>query len=170
MFSLIFYKRLSYVLQEVFRELDTGQISCRVLERADAGALYHLINSQPLADLEYFRPHGFDIVSIEDKLENKSFLMMGMFSDNRLLGYFFLRFFLNKRCFVGRLIDIHYRGKGLGTIMNKIMYETAWRMDFRCFSTISIRNSNVMRAHSKNSQMIVLKKLQDDYLLVEFVR
>lgn len=158
------------VLHEVFGELDPEQVNCRKLEREDADTLYHLIDSQPVTELEYFRPHEFDIDSIKRKLRNDSFLMMGLFCDNSLVGYFFLRFFLNKRCFVGRLIDIKHRGKGLGIIMNRIMYETAWRMNFRCFSTISRKNSSVMRAHSKNSRMVVLKELQNDYLLVEFVR
>ena len=54
--------------------------------------------------------------------------------------------------------------------MNKIMYETAWRMNFRCLSTISRNNIKVMRAHAKNSAMVVLKELQNDYLLVEFIK
>ena len=54
--------------------------------------------------------------------------------------------------------------------MNFIMYETAWRMGFRCLSTISRNNIAVMRAHAKNPTMVVLKELSNDYLLVEFVR
>ena len=54
--------------------------------------------------------------------------------------------------------------------MNNIMYEISWGMNFHCLSTISKNNKAVMRAHSKNESMIVLKELQNDYLLVEFVR
>jgi hypothetical protein len=96
--------------------------------------------------------------------------MMGSFDGNKMTGYFFLRFFANKKCFVGRLIDKDYRGRGIGPVMNNIMYETAWRMSFHCLSTISRNNKAVMRAHAKNRTMIVLKELQNDYLLVEFIR
>ena len=96
--------------------------------------------------------------------------MMGAFDKERLAGYFFLRFFASKKCFVGRIIDKPYRGKGIGNIMNHIMYQTAWRMGFRCLSTISKNNHAVIRAHAKNTSMVVLKELQNDYLLVEFVK
>ncbi len=96
--------------------------------------------------------------------------MMGAFNQDKIVGYFFLRFFPNKQCFVGRLIDKEYRGQGIGTVMNNIMYETAWRMKFRCLSTISKNNIAVIRAHAKNPNMNVIKELQNDYLLVEFVR
>jgi len=85
------------------------------------------------------------------------------------VGYFFLRFFANRKCFVGRIIDREYRGMGIGNGMNRIMYRTAWNMGFRCLSTMSKNNSAVMKAHQKNSSMLVLKELQNDYILVEFI-
>ncbi len=54
--------------------------------------------------------------------------------------------------------------------MNFIMYETAWRMGFRCLSTISRNNAAVMRAHSGNRSMRILKELNDGYMLVEFIQ
>jgi RimJ/RimL family protein N-acetyltransferase len=96
--------------------------------------------------------------------------MMGAFDGERMIGYFFLRFFANKKCFVGRIIDKDYRGKGVGLTMNKIMYETAWGMFFRCYSTISNNNKAVIKAHAKNSSMKIRKELANDYLLVEFIR
>jgi hypothetical protein len=96
--------------------------------------------------------------------------MMGVFEKDKLVGYFFLRCFWNRKCFVGRLIDYNYRGKGIGWIMNNIMYNVAWDSGFRCLSTISRNNKAVMTAHSRNPAMIILKELQNDYMLVEFVR
>ena len=136
----------------------------------DIQPLYELIASQPSEDLRYFKPHKFDIGSLEAQKRKPAFLMMGAFEGETLVGYFFLRFFANKKCFVGRLIDKDHRGKGIGLTMNFIMYQTSWRMGFRCLSTISRNNSSVMNAHAKNPTMIVLKELQNDYLLVEFIR
>jgi hypothetical protein len=101
---------------------------------------------------------------------NPAFLMMGVFDGSRLAGYFFLRCFWNKKCFVGRLVDAPYEGKGLGRAMNGILYPIAWQMGFRCLSTISKNNRDVMRSHAGNPAMRVLKELADDYLLVEFVQ
>jgi hypothetical protein len=141
----------------------------RSLKASDADALFHLIASQPKDDLAYFSPHGFDLQSIQKQFKIKSFLMMGVFDQESLIGYFFLRFFANKKCFVGRLIDRNYRGKRIGLNMNKIMYNISWELGFRCLSTISRNNKAIMKAHGKNSSMIILKELQNNYLLVEFV-
>lgn len=157
------------VLPGVFREFSKPPFLYRQLNLEDSDSLYSLISSQHDKDLEYFRPHGFDPDSLKKQFEKSSFLMMGVFDKEDLVGYFFLRFFANGTCFVGRLIDKQFRGMGIGSIMNDIMYNTAWRMDFRCMSTISQNNAAVMKAHDKNPSMIILKKLQNDYMLVEFV-
>jgi hypothetical protein len=170
LFSFLYQSKLEKVLPDVFRENTESQFLFRKLSLSDAGALHNLICSQTESDLMYFKPHGFDIESIRKQFNNHSFLMMGVFEQQKITGYFFLRFFANRKCFVGRLIDTEYRGKGIGLIMNKIMYETSWRMGFRCFSTISKNNLAVIRAHAKNQRMVIQKDLANEYLLVEFVR
>jgi len=169
-FSLFYKSKLEKVLPAVLKELNENEYSFRRLKPSDAEALYKMINMQTLYDLDYFHPHRFDLISIKSQFENHSFLMMGAFEDDIIVGYFFLRFFINRKCFVGRLIDKNYRGRGIGEVMNKIMYETAWGMKFHCMSTISRRNKAIMKAHSKNQSMIIRKELQNDYLLVEFVQ
>jgi len=169
-FSLFYRSRLEKVIPRIFDESPSSSFSFKRLVLSDAGSLYSLIEDQEASDLEYFRPHGFDLRSIKKQFRNRSFLMMGVFNRDTMIGYFFLRFFINKKCFVGRLIDKHYRGQGIGLVMNYIMYETSWRMGYRCLSTISKNNTSVMRAHAKNPTMRVLKELQNDYLLVEFTR
>ena len=169
LFSLLYKSSLNNAIYSVFDELVVPSYAYRKLVITDASSLYNLINSQEEADLEYFKPHGFDKKSIISQFFNRSFLMMGVFDNDKLIGYFFLRFFANKKCFVGRLIDRDYRGRGIGKEMNKIMYQIAWRMGFRCLSTISRNNKAVIRAHSNNRTMVLIKELQNDFLLVEFV-
>lgn len=170
LFSLFYKPRMKKVLADVFKEFTTAGFHFRTLTLADIDTLHELINSQPASDLTYFSPHGFDLKSLQAQFKKPSFLMMGAFEGNKMVGYFFLRFFFNRKCFVGRLINKDHRGKGIGLVMNKIMYETAWRLNFRCQSTISKNNAAVMKAHSKNLNMVVLKELQHDYLLVEFIK
>jgi hypothetical protein len=155
---------------KVINEIKLPPYSFRRLNVSDAKSLFNLIQSQSAPDLKYFNPHRFHLSSIQDQFRKRAFLMMGVFDGEKMVGYFFLRFFANKKCFVGRIIDKEYRGKGIGITMNSIMYNISWRMRFRCLSTISRNNSNVMAAHSKNPFMVVIKELQNDYLLVEFVK
>ena len=170
LFSLLYRSRLEKVLSGVFEEVTESRYNFRKLAQADINGLHLLLNSRDEGDLDYFKPHRFDIKSLERQLKIPSFLMMGAFDGEKMAGYFFLRFFANKKCFVGRLTDKDYRGKGIGRTMNRIMYETAWRMGFRCLSTISRNNTLVMKAHAENRNMVVLKELAGDYMLVEFVR
>lgn len=169
LFSYLFRPELERVLPQVFIDFTKGPFEYRVLHHNDAERLQDLINNQAETDLEYFRPHPFDRDSIIRQLRKSSFLMMGTFDGDRLTGYFFLRFFANRKCFVGRLIDKEHRGQGIGKIMNAIMYNIAWRLKFRCLSTISKNNQLVIKAHSLNKHMIILKELKNDYLLVEFL-
>ncbi len=169
-FSHYYGARLYAISENVISEYADPQLIYRKLHISDAEALYELLNTQSPDDLEFFNPHGFELYDIEKLARKKSFLMMGVFDAGKLIGYFFLRFFANKKCFVGRLIDKDYRGKGIGRGMNMIMYETAWRMGFRCLSTISRNNLSVMNAHANNRSMIVIKELANNFLLVEFIR
>jgi hypothetical protein len=170
LFALIYSGKLEKLLSRVFIEFEASPVSYRRLSYSDIGSLHQLINGQPMNDLDYFRPHGFEIDELLKQSKKRAFLMMGAFDGEAMVGYFFLRFFINRRCFVGRLIDKPYRGKGIGEAMNQIMYELAWKMKFRCLSTISKYNTQVIKAHAKNKTMIILKELKEDYLLVEFVR
>ncbi len=169
LFSLLFRSRMLKVLPGVFDEFSEAPYSYERLNKADAMKLYDLIHSQDAPDLTHFSPHGFDPNSIRKQLLKPAFQMMGVFDGEKLVGYFFLRFFVNRKCFVGRIIDKTYRGKGIGEVMNNIMYETAWRMGFRCLSTISRKNKAVLGAHAKNRAMVLLKELSNEYILVEFV-
>lgn len=170
LFTIIYSTALERILPGVFKEFRHDTYTFRRLVPDDSEQLYELIQEQPVADLEFFHPHEYDLRSIKKQFNIRAFLMMGVFEGSSLTGYFFLRFFTNKKCFVGRLIDISHRGKGIGEVMNKIMYNIAWRMNFRCLSTISRNNKLVMHSHSRNSHIKVIKELQGDYLLVEFVR
>jgi hypothetical protein len=169
LFGGLYKSRLEGILTDVFKPFNHGAYHYRRLTIEDAGILCRMINNQPVSDLNYFKPHAFDEHSITKQLRKPSLLLMGTFRDDVIVGYFFLRFFANRKCFVGRLIDKEHRGKGIGLVMNNIMYATAWRMKFRCLSTISLNNNAVIKAHSGNRNMIVLKKLRNDYLLVEFL-
>ncbi|HQP76798.1 MAG TPA: hypothetical protein PL069_05275 [Saprospiraceae bacterium] len=170
LFTMIYSTTLERILPKVFKEFRHDTYTFRRLIPDDSEQLYELIKEQPVDDLEFFHPHAFDLRSIKKQFNVRAFLMMGVFEGSSMIGYFFLRFFANRKCFVGRLIDKNHRGRGIGDVMNKIMYNIAWRMNFRCLSTISRNNKLVMHSHSRNSHIKVIKELQADYLLVEFVR
>lgn len=170
LFRLLYSRKMSLISNKVINEYSLTGYNFRMIEANDLKQLEKLIHSQPPERVTYFKPHSFDLKSIQQAFNNSAFLMMGVFKGNQMVGYFFLRFFWNKKCFVGRLIDGLYEGKGIGRVMNDIMYNIAWESDFRCMSTISKNNQWVMRSHANNPLMKVVKELDNDFLLVEFVK
>ncbi len=169
LFNLLYGRRFKEVIPIVINESSLSGFSFRQLAVQEIPALHALIYKQVSGRLDYFKPHGFDIKSLQKTFKNPSFLMMGVFDGPHLVGYFFLRCFWNRKCFVGRLIDQPYEGKGIGRVMNSIMYNIGWRSGFRVLSTISKNNHLVMKSHANNPLMVILKELDNDFLFVEFV-
>lgn len=169
-FKFAHLDRTKKLIPEIIKKYTLKGYLFRQLTKSDIGLLKELIDRQDSCRLQYFNPHGFETKDLLTKLENPSFIMLGAFKDNLMVGYFFLRCFWNRKCFVGRLIDEAYVGRGIGNVMNLIMYNIAWGMGFRCLSTISRDNAFVIKAHSGNPNIVLLKELENNYLLVEFVR
>lgn len=169
-FRLFYYKQSKEIINKVIKEYKLPGYVFRNLEQNDLESLRFLVDRQKKERLTYFNPHGFEIKNLVNVYLNPSFIMMGVFNGPLMIGYFFLRCFWNRKCFVGRLIDEPYEGKGIGRVMNSIMYNIGWNMGFRVFSTISKNNHLVMKSHSNNPYMKILKELDNDYLLVEFIR
>lgn len=170
LYRLVHGNRVAANANECLDEFTLSGYDFRWLQRDNLPALHELLERQGPERLRYFRPHGFDTASLDRAWSNPSFLMFGVFHGDRLVGYFFLRCFWNRRCFVGRLIDEPYEGQGIGRVMNRVMYHTAWRSGFRCMTTVSRDNVSVMRSHANNPAFEVVQELPNNYLLVEFVR
>ena len=141
----------------------------RLVRIGDLSALHTMLKRQSEERLRHFRPHGFEFADLRRIYANKSFLMFCVCHDEKVVGYFFLRCFWNSRSFVGRLIDEPHERRGIGRVMNNIMYHTAWRSGFRCHTTISKNNEMVMRSHANNPSVKVLGELANGYLFIEFV-
>ena len=169
-FRVLHGDRLEKEAEGCFAEFALPGYHFRELHESDLEHLASLVGRQKAGRLDYFKPHGFDRESLERVARNPSFLMFGVFSGDLLVGYFFLRCFWNRKCFVGRLIDEPHERKGIGRVMNQILYNTAWRSRFRCLTTVSKNNALVMRSHANNPTFRILKELPNDYLFVEFVQ
>lgn len=168
-FRLLYSRRINAANEVTLSQYFLEGYKFRRLNKSDLISLFDLFDREKKEYLKYFQPHGFDKTSLIRTFLNRSIIMMGVFEDNKLIGYFFLRCFINRKCFVGRYVSEDYRGKGIGLIMNQIMYNTAWKSGFRCLSTISKKNKLVVSAHAHNKNMKLIRELENDYLIVEFV-
>lgn len=168
-FKVLYKRKLNKSASLVLAEFQHPDFQIRIIQKEDITELHDFLNNVDKSNLEYFDPHPFHEAYLHKLRRNSAFLMLGVFQEGHLVGYFFLRFFVNRSCFVGRIIGSQHQGMGIGKLMNSILYNISWNMGFRCLATISKHNHLVQRAHKSNSHMVVRKQLKNEYILVEFL-
>lgn len=127
---------------------------------------------QPEDAFTYFRPHGFDKKSINRLQRNKAFLAYVLTDkeNGNIAGYCFNRCFFHGQGFRGRMVDIDYRGRGLGTAMNKILNEVGFGIGLRLFETVSKDNVASYRSALSASNVQVVKEMPNNELYLEILQ
>lgn len=126
---------------------------------------------QPEEAYTFFKPHSFDNRSIKRLQGNKSFLAYVLLDskNGNIAGYCFNRSFFHGVGYRGRMVDIDYRGKGLGTAMNKMLNEVGFGIGLRLFETVSKDNVASYRSAMSASNVKVVKELPDNELYLEIL-
>lgn len=127
---------------------------------------------QPEEAFKFFHPHGFDEKSIKKLQKNKAFLGYVLLDklNNKIAGYCFNRCFFHGQGFRGRMVDIEYRGKGLGTAMNKLLNEVGFGIGLRLFETVSKDNVASYKSALSASNVKVVKELPNNELYLEIIK
>lgn len=127
---------------------------------------------QPEEAFMYFKPHGFDAGSIKMLQRNRAFLgyVLRDRLNGQIAGYCFNRCFFHGQGFRGRMVDIDYRGKGLGTAMNKILNEVGFGIGLRLFETVSKDNIPSYRSAMSASNVKVVKEMPHNELYLEIMK
>lgn len=128
-------------------------------------------NRQPEEAYTFFHPHGFDPLSVRRLQKNKAFLAYVLLDkkNNNIAGYCFNRCFFHGLGFRGRMVDIDYRGKGLGTAMNKILNEAGFGIGLRLFETVSKDNVASYKSALSASKVRVVKEMPNNELYLEIM-
>lgn len=126
---------------------------------------------QPKEAFTFFKPHGFDGKSIKRLQKNKSYLAYLLIdkANGQIAGYCFNRCFFQGKGFRGRMADINYRGKGLGTAMNKILNEVGFGIGLRLFESVSKDNVASYRSALSASNVKVVQELPHNELYLEIL-
>lgn len=126
---------------------------------------------QPEEAFTYFRPHGFDGKSIQKLQKSRAFLAYVLLDKEKseIAGYCFNRSFFHGVGFRGRMVDINYRGKGLGTAMNRMLNEVGFGIGLRLFETVSKDNVASYRSAFAASNVKVVKELPDNEVYLEII-
>ena len=167
LFSLRYGKKLKdLAFMEVPEEYEIV-----LLKNISTERLVEFFNFQPEEAFTYFRPHKFDARSIKRLQGNKAFLAYVLVdkSNAKIAGYCFNRCFFHGVGYRGRMVDVNYRGKGLGTAMNKILNEVGFGIGLRLFETVSKDNVASYRSALSTSKVKVVKEMPNNELYLEIL-
>ena len=139
----------------------------RVADVSDAERLAEFFTRQPEESFKWFRPHGFDEVTMRKLLGRRSYIIYVLEEEGEIIGYAFLRCFMNGKCFLGKMVDVNHRGKGVCTKLCKVGMDIAQKTGFRMFESINKENVGSMKASQKACDVIVLEELEGGDLLIE---
>lgn len=166
-FSLRYGKRIR---KFSFTTIPQGYILAP-LKSTQTEKLVDFFKRQPVDAFTFFKPHGFDYKSIKRLQKNKSFLGYVLIDEksDKIAGYCFNRCFFHGQGFRGRMVDVDYRGKGLGTAMNRILNEVGFGIGVRLFESVSKDNVASYRSALSASKVRVVKELPHNELYLEIL-
>lgn len=198
LFNLRYENKLRAVEADVFKRYES-ESGMRIVPMSEVKTddLVAFFAAQPEEAYEFFKPHGFDGKALRKLQRNKSFLgyvliddsskglissksLKGDFSNPStplnssntpvIAGYCFIRSFFMGKGFRGRMVGISHRGRGLGTLMNRMMNEVGFGIGLRLFETVSKRNVASYRSAMSASNVKVLEEMEDDELYLEILK
>lgn len=166
-FSLRYGKRIR---KFSFTTIPQGYILAP-LKSTQTEKLVDFFKRQPVDAFTFFKPHGFDYKSIKRLQKNRSFLGYVLIDEksDKIAGYCFNRCFFHGQGFRGRMVDVDYRGKGLGTAMNRILNEVGFGIGLRLFESVSKDNVASYRSALSASKVRVVKELPHNELYLEIL-
>lgn len=144
-------------------------IEFKILSQSDMETLATFFSEQPESAFHFFKPHGFDVVSLKKKQKDPAFMMIGCYKNNELAGYAFLRFFFNRQAFRGKIVSPKFQGQGLAKQMGVVTTQICQQLNFRLFATISKDNVKSIASSKAVNDIHIIKELPDNYLYVEYL-
>ena len=141
------------------------------LREVDATKMVEFFARQPNDSYRFFKPHEFDEKSVSKLQKNRAFLayILEDSSNGRIAGYCFNRSFFHGKGFRGRMVDIDYRGRGLGTMINRLLNEVGFFIGLRLFETVSKDNVASYRSAISASAFKVVREMSHNELYLEII-
>ena len=139
----------------------------RMADVNDAGRLADFFARQPEGSFKWFRPHAFDEATMRKLLGRKSYIIYVQEEDGEIVGYAFLRCFMNGKSFLGKMVDVNHQGKGVCTTLCRVGMDLASKTGFRMFESINKENVGSMKASQKACDVIVVEELEGGDVLIE---
>lgn len=171
LFSLRYGRKLKSVEQIVLQQYaQSAGMQIVRLRDVPTNQLVDFFAAQPEDAYTFFKPHGFDSNSLKKLQRNRSFLAYILMDEGQVAAYCFVRSFFMGKGFRGRMVGMDFRGKGLGTLMNKLMNEVGFGIGLRLFETVSKDNVASYRSALSASSVKVVEELEHNELYLEILK
>lgn len=171
LFSLGYGRKLNSVEDSVLLQYaQTSGMEVFRLRDVPTDTLVAFFVAQPDEAYTFFRPHGFDNKSLTKLQRNRSFLAYILMENGQVAAYCFVRSFFMGKGFRGRMVGMDFRGRGLGTLMNKLMNEVGFGIGLRLFETVSKDNVASYRSALSASKVRVVEELEHNELYLEILK
>lgn len=170
LFTLRYGRKLKYIEESVLQQyIQISGMKVYRLRDVPTDSLDDFFVAQPDEAYTYFKPHGFDNRSLKKLQQNRSFLAYILMENDQVAAYCFIRSFFLGKGFRGRMVGIDFRGRGLGTLMNKLMNDIGFGIGLRLFETVSKDNVASYRSALSASSVKVVEELEHNELYLEIL-
>lgn len=141
----------------------------RVADVADVDGLVKFFANQPEEAFTFFKPHEFDVKAVKKVVKNKAFMTFVVKEQDEIVGYFFLRCFVNGKAFRGKMVDKDHQGRGIAKLMGVAMTKVATTLGVRMFGSISPENYASLASAKASNEVKIHKTLENGYYYIEFM-
>ena len=171
LFSLRYGQKMKSVEATVlhqYTKMSGMEVVC--LRDVSTDMIANFFATQPDDAYAFFKPHGFDAKSLKKLQRNRSFLAYILMENGQVVAYCFVRSFFMGKGFRGRMVGMDFRGRGLGTLMNKMMNDIGFGIGLRLFETVSKDNVASYRSALSASNVKIVEELDHNELYLEILK
>ena len=128
-----------------------------------------LLKSLSEEERQFFNPFPFTQRSINHVISCGTYQLYLVYNNQNeeLIGLFFLRFFLNRQCFLGFVVKNEYRGRGIGKKMIDAMVNGVQGSGFTLMSTVCAENKASLRTHLAGGQFDIIETLPTNEIVLK---
>ena len=171
LFSLRYGRKLKFAEETVLLQyVKASGMEVVRLRDVPTEKLVTFFAAQPEEAYTFFRPHGFDYKSVRKLQRNRSFLAYVLIDNGQLAAYCFVRSFFMGKGFRGRMVGIDFRGRGLGTLMNRLLNDVGFGIGLRLYETVNKDNVASYKSALSASNIKVIEEMEDGDLFIEILK
>lgn len=160
------YRRGLKQVPGILSGCSSESVEIREVEVGDCAALAQFFAAQPEDAFAFFKPHAFDEKSLQKLARRESFLMFVAVAGDEIVGYCFMRSFVNGQAYRGYMVDVEHRGQGIARMMGKAMNDAGTALGLKMFKSVSPDNVASMAATKSCCEVEVVKTLDNGDLLL----